>query len=52
MTYEEMMDCVIRKYGFEAEVTICFCEWIEKVKAEKDSENSRAMIKTFYDVLM
>lgn len=30
MTREEMMDNIIRKFGFEAEETIDFCEKCEK----------------------
>ncbi len=34
MTREEMMDKVIKKYGFENNITITFCEIAEEWKSD------------------
>ena len=48
MSYKEMMDDVVRKYGFEAEVTIKFCEMCEN----STSEDDRKMCEYKHDELM
>ncbi len=30
MTFEEMMDAMIKRFGFEDEITIAFCRMIEE----------------------
>jgi len=45
MTKEEMMDKVIKKYGFESEITILFCKICEKC-------DSNSTIRWTYIMLM
>ncbi len=45
ITREEMMDEVIKKYGFESEITILFCKACEEC-------NSNSKIRWTYIMLM
>ena len=45
MTKQEMMDNVIRKYGFESEEAILFCSACEDKKNDK-------IIETLYKITM
>lgn len=46
MTREEMMDNIIKQYGFESNITITFCGLAEK------SNLSDSMLRKVYDELM
>ena len=46
MTREQMMDNVIRKFGFEAKATIIFCRMCER------GNLAHTQIKTRYNELM
>lgn len=49
MKYEEMMDKVIAKYGFENEKTIAFCELAEK--AENNSAYKSQLITVYKEIM-
>lgn len=46
MTREEMMDNIIKQYGFESNITITFCGLAEK------GNLSDSMLRKVYDELM
>lgn len=48
MTFEQMIDKVINRIGFEDERTIRFCEIIEQIEKNKNSEKFRKMVESYY----
>lgn len=52
MTYKEMMDKVINRFGFEDEKTIYFCEMIERIEKTEHPEYCKAMMEGFFEAIM
>lgn len=50
--FEEMMNNVIKKYGFEANETITFCTMCELVEEKTIKENEEFSLVKMYEVLM
>lgn len=50
--FDEMMDNVIRKFGFEANETITFCILCEQVENGLVKEDDKFSVEKLYDVLM
>lgn len=48
--FHEIIDAVIRKYGFENEITISFCHLCEGVENNID-ENMLLVYKTFFRLM-
>lgn len=52
MTFTEMMNNVIKRFGFENDTTIYFCRMIEKIEQESNPEYCKAMVEGFYNAIM
>ena len=52
MSYEEMMNNMIKKFGFENEDTIEFCHLVEYVHQENNAKELRALVEGFYTGLI
>lgn len=49
---KEMMNDIIKKYGFEANETITFCTLCECVEKEIIEENEKFSLVKMYEILM
>lgn len=49
---KEMMNDIIKKYGFEANETITFCTLCECVEEEVIEENEKFSLVKMYEILM
>jgi hypothetical protein len=50
--FEEMMNDVIKKYGFEANETITFCTMCELVEKGLMEEKGKFSLVKMYEILM